>query len=431
MNRRRVTGVAAAVGVMAAMLAPAGSAMAYAGPLVKVANDGSYVRTIQAGQSAAVKLTLSADANNVEIEAPAIECGSCHAKYFVTRSIGSGASSTDLIDSEVLPGSGGIWFSAFMLGAGDYYLVVSVTQGSATWSGTTGPATTHNGNEDGPDYAASQSDASYPPKSAFSVVADGNLAYSVTGAQADVTPPPPPDADNDGVPDASDNCPAVANADQADADHDGVGDACDTPDDPPPPPAPDADGDGVPDASDNCPAVANADQADADHDGVGDACDTPDDPPPPPDDPPGGDDPSATTVTTTARVAFHGRSLADEATVWVGTPVRDFARLGGLEKGAGGKVTYWVRRQSAGSAPSCSTGNGAFRLGTRRVWHGAVDGSNVAWLVRSGRYELWATYSGDAHNAAASSACGSETIVVRSHPAPHRHRHGHGGRARA
>jgi hypothetical protein len=36
---------------------------------------------------------------------------------------------------------------------------------------------------------------------------------------------------------------------------------------------PDADGDGIGDTTDNCPAVANADQADADADGVGDACD--------------------------------------------------------------------------------------------------------------------------------------------------------------
>jgi hypothetical protein len=38
-------------------------------------------------------------------------------------------------------------------------------------------------------------------------------------------------------------------------------------------PTADADGDGIPDASDNCPAVANPDQADGDFDGIGDACD--------------------------------------------------------------------------------------------------------------------------------------------------------------
>jgi len=52
------------------------------------------------------------------------------------------------------------------------------------------------------------------------------------------------DADNDGVPDAQDNCPAVVNAAQVDSDGDGKGDACD-----------DSDGDGVMDAVDRCPGT--------------------------------------------------------------------------------------------------------------------------------------------------------------------------------
>ena len=54
-----------------------------------------------------------------------------------------------------------------------------------------------------------------------------------------------PDADNDGVSDDDDNCPAVANTDQADLDNDGQGDACDA----------DDDGDGVNDGGDACPGT--------------------------------------------------------------------------------------------------------------------------------------------------------------------------------
>lgn len=125
------------------------------------------------------------------------------------------------------------------------------------------------------------------------------------------------DADKDGVPDSSDNCPVVVNLDQADTDGDGIGDACDMcPQDENntneiPPDADldgigdncdacpndasnDMDGDGVcgdedicpndfyndsPDYDavcgdeDNCPDDFNPDQTDSDEDGVGDECD--------------------------------------------------------------------------------------------------------------------------------------------------------------
>lgn len=74
---------------------------------------------------------------------------------------------------------------------------------------------------------------------------------------------PPVDADHDGILDADDNCPYVANPEQTDSDADGYGDACDS----------DDDNDGVLDGSDNCRVVANADQANADGDSFGDACD--------------------------------------------------------------------------------------------------------------------------------------------------------------
>jgi len=96
--------------------------------------------------------------------------------------------------------------------------------------------------------------------------------YGCVNAFAAIATAIPLDSDGDGVIDAIDNCPSVANNDQADLDGDGVGDACDL--------CTDSDGDGFANPAfpastcgvDNCPLVANSSQEDTDHDGIGDAC---------------------------------------------------------------------------------------------------------------------------------------------------------------
>jgi len=77
------------------------------------------------------------------------------------------------------------------------------------------------------------------------------------------------DNDGDGIDDAVDNCPAIANPGQEDTDGDGIGDACDAcPNDP----LNDADGDGVCGDVDICPG--GDDNVDTDLDGIPDFCDT-------------------------------------------------------------------------------------------------------------------------------------------------------------
>jgi hypothetical protein len=88
--------------------------------------------------------------------------------------------------------------------------------------------------------------------------APGALVYVSDGGSNTVKRLHYDDQDLDGVLDAVDNCPGIANPDQQNMDRDKLGDACD----------PDADGDGVPNALDKCPTSRRG--PDANHDGCSD-----------------------------------------------------------------------------------------------------------------------------------------------------------------
>ena len=99
---------------------------------------------------------------------------------------------------------------------------------------------------------------------AISAGPDSVVAGLTQADQEKVVNWPPTDVDQDGLKSTVDNCPAVANPDQADLDGDGKGDACDD----------DSDGDGLSDAVE---ALLGTDRLNADSDGdgkvdSGDAC---------------------------------------------------------------------------------------------------------------------------------------------------------------
>ncbi|MBP7708284.1 hypothetical protein KA107_01250 [Candidatus Pacearchaeota archaeon] len=81
------------------------------------------------------------------------------------------------------------------------------------------------------------------------------------------------DTDNDEIADSADNCPSVANSDQADSDGDGLGNVCDNCANLANPDQSDSDGDRLGNTCDNCALNSNSDQADDDLDGLGNVCD--------------------------------------------------------------------------------------------------------------------------------------------------------------
>lgn len=88
----------------------------------------------------------------------------------------------------------------------------------------------------------------------FAIIHQTDVDNDLVGDQCDNNQ----DIDEDGHQNNLDNCPYVANANQADHDQDGKGDACDY----------DDDNDGIPDDKDNCRLTPNEDQQDTDGENV-------------------------------------------------------------------------------------------------------------------------------------------------------------------
>lgn len=204
-----------------------------------------------------------------------------------------------------------------------------------------------------------------------------NAAQAVNAAQQSL------DGDGDGVADSTDNCAAVANADQLNTDGDTEGDACD----------PDDDNDTVADSADNCPRTANAAQADADGDGVGDICD------------PTPDGPASTNLTgpvittaapvltkptlsrttiTRTRAATVRFGLNDAATVRLAV-----ARKTGRRYAAAGVVSLRAAKGTNRYTLKRKFGKATLRAGRYKLTVQAFDGARS-----SKRYTVWFTVRG-------------------------------------
>lgn len=102
------------------------------------------------------------------------------------------------------------------------------------------------------------------------------------------------------------------------------------------------------------------------------------------------------------------------STIRVGTFVHDTATLNNETASASGTVTYTVYTNS-----SCTAG--AQSAGSKTVSSGSVPNSDSIQFNTPGTYYWQAVYSGDQHNAAATSTCSSEKLRVFATSTPIHH----------
>jgi cysteine-rich repeat protein len=174
------------------------------------------------------------------------------------------------------------------------------------------------------------------------------------------------DTDGDGKVDPVDNCPTVANSNQANTDGDLLGNVCDPcPSDP----GNDSDSDGICYASDNCRTTYNPTQSDVDGDGVGDACDGMDDSPPTM-----GNDSYTLDQDTILTVAAKGVLLNDASVHALSAAVVTAPTYGTLTLNANGGFTY---------NPGTFVGTTSFTYRATDATNGKSGTATVTLVVRS------------------------------------------------
>jgi len=132
--------------------------------------------------TAATTATLSFDLNTNDLNAVG--------ETFIVEITGNGSTTSHTIDNNTATGSVSIDISANI----SNNVVVRLTSGTQNWSSNT------------------------------DIIAIDNFLISYTTGSSN-------DSDGDGIDDAIDNCPTIANVDQLDTDNDGIGNVCDDDDD--------------------------------------------------------------------------------------------------------------------------------------------------------------------------------------------------------
>ena len=238
------------------------------GPSVGGVNGGGGIAVSWTQTSAYTGVAIVADVFG--LAAPASDT------FYLTRSLGPGTTVADEIARVTLTINNLapaplLVFSGLTLGPGTYHLVLGdVFAPSIFWATSDVPTlTTDTGvtflGQSTPNPTCGSPPCPYYPAGPFQPTAQFHFLFSVQGA-----PVTGPDGDADGVPDASDNCPSIANANQTDGDGDGVGDVCDNCVNVANPRVP---GGASAFLAANPWATLSGGQRDDDHDGYGNVCD--------------------------------------------------------------------------------------------------------------------------------------------------------------